>query len=180
MSYAGNLETAEIYLSAGLKDRTEEYIDDVLSSVPQTEKSGDNPVYLKALELKARLRLEAGDREIAANCIDEGLGLKQDHVDFLFLRSLLFWDMQRYDDMFVSLIDYLSAVTGELQPEFKYEYSDKKVVEKVMGELLPEAFRKAVSREQLAQAITAQASNSSNQVIRSIYYVIQEVQEHGS
>ena len=143
MSYAGNLETAEIYLSAGLKDRTEEYINDVLSSVPEDEKTGDNAIYLKALELKARLRLEAGDRESSAHCIDEGLSLKHDHVDFLFLRSLLFWDMQRYDDMFVSLIDYLNAVTGELNPEFKYEYSGKNVVEKVMSDLLPESFRKA-------------------------------------
>lgn len=175
MSYAGNLETAEIYLSAGLKNRTEEYLNDVLASVPQNEKSGNNPVYLKALELRARLRLEAGDRESAMHCIDEGLGFKQDHVDLLFLKALFLWDMQRYDEMFVALIDYLGAVAGEQKPEFRYEYSGRNVIEKVMGELLPEAFAKAQSREQLAQAIADRARNSTNEVIQAVYRVIQEV-----
>lgn len=177
MSYAGNLETAEIYLSAGLKNRTEEYLDDVLASVPQAERIGNNPVYLKALELRARLRLEAGDRESAIHCIDEGLDLKQDHVDMLFLKALFLWDMQRYDDMFLALIDYLGAVAGEQRPEFRYEYGGKNVIEKVLGELLPEAFAKAQSREQLAQAIADRAKNSSNEVILAVYRVIQKVQK---
>ena len=177
MSYSGNLETAEIYLSAGLKDRTEEYLDDVLATVPQSERIGNNPVYLKALELRARLRLEAGDRDSAIRCIDEGLGLKQDHLDLLFLKALFLWDMQHYDDMFVALIDFLVAVTGEQQPEFRYEYGGKNVIEKVMGELLPMSFAKAPSRDQLEQAIAARAMNSSNEVIQAVYSVIQKVQK---
>ena len=176
MSYAGNLETAEIYLSAGLKDRTEEYINDVLASVPEAEKVGGNPVYLKALELRARLRLEAGDRDSAIHCIDEGLGHKHDHVDLLFLKALFLWDMKCYDDMFVTLIDYLVAVTGEQRPESRYEYGGKNVIEKVMGELLPESFAKAPSRDQLAQAISERATHSSSEVIQAVYRIIQKVQ----
>src|SRR3569833_3341194 len=96
MSYTANFETAKIYLVTGLKERAREYLVKVVDSVPEQERSTGNAVYLKALALLARLAIEDSARDHSAGYIEQGLAIKPDHADLLFLKALLFWDILRY------------------------------------------------------------------------------------
>jgi len=179
MSYTANFETAKIYLATGLKERAREYLVKVVDSVPEQERSTGNAVYLKALALLARLAIEDSDRDHSAGYIEQGLAIKPDHADLLFLKALLFWDIQRYDDMFLALMAFLGAVLADDAAKFDYEYIGEKVVAEAVYKLLPDAYMKAASSEQLAAAIAAAAAHTDNALIKTVHKVLQKAERHG-
>lgn len=179
MSYTANFETAKIYVSTGLKARAKEYLVKVVDAVPENERTADNTVYLKALVLLARFALEESDRGGSASYIDMGLAVKADHADLLFLKALVFWDIQRHDDMFLSLMGYLSAIVSHDSTRFEYEYAGERVVAEAIYKLLPEAFAKSAARDQLAAAIAEMAARTDNAMIITVHNVLQRMDSHG-
>lgn len=179
MSYTANFETAKIYADTGLKVRAKEYLEKVVNDVPECERKAGNVVYLKALSMLARIALEESDRARSAEYIDAGLRVKHDHADLLFLKALLFWDIQRYDEMFLTLMIYLGALFDESSTSFDYEYAERKVVAEAIYKLLPEAFSRSEARPQLAKAIAEKAGMTDNAMIKLVNKVLQETDGRG-
>lgn len=179
MSYIANFDTARIYLKTGLKARAHEYLAKVLDAIPAEERTAANPVYLKTLTLLARLGIEGGERERCAAYVEQGLAAKPDHADLLFLKALLLWDVQRHDEMFLSLMGYLGAVTAEDAAGHEYEYGGQRVVAESLYKLIPECYAKSASRARLAAAIADSAARSDNAMIQLVHKILQEVDAHG-
>lgn len=176
MSYAGNFDTAQIYLKAGLKDRAHEYFRQVLAAIPQQEQTAHNVIYLRTLVCIARLSLERDDWPECVRCIERGLAVKPDHLDLIFLKALMYWDVKQYDEMFLTLIAYLSLLPGRSDDPHQYEYTADKTLAEVQHRLLPVAFKNSVSKAAFMQSIQTMANNGSNVFISRLATVLHNLE----
>ncbi|HHM04485.1 MAG TPA: hypothetical protein ENJ19_01920 [Gammaproteobacteria bacterium] len=172
MDYKANLDTVKIYLATGLTERAREYLQKILSGTPEAQRRAADPVYLKAVALSARLCLEEEDRQGGAAHIEHGLSLKPDHADLLFMKALIYWDIQRFDEMFVVLVAFLAAVTAADAEQYDYQYAAQPVLSDVVYKLLPEAFDKATSRTALAEVVQKAAAVSHSDLIQTVHTVL--------
>ncbi len=155
MSYQANFQSALSYFKLGDIGKAVESLYRAYEQVPSDEKTRDNGIYLKTLSLLARFGLEQKPREHVWNLVNEGLAVKDDHVDLLFLKALMLLDEKNYDDMLVTLISYvLHTRSSDEAEKYRYELIGEKFDSEVFENLLPAAYRQAPSgnavRERLA------------------------------
>lgn len=155
MSYQANFQSALSYLKLGDVAKAVESLNRAYAQMPDAEKTRENSSYLKTVSLLARFGLDQQDRERVWTLVNEGLTVKEDHVDLLFIKALLLLDEKRYDDMLVTLISYIlhTMSAGEAEA-YRYELIGEKFDVEVFENLLPAAYRQAPSgnavRERLA------------------------------
>lgn len=172
MIYEANYNTALTYLNAGLTDRAFELLDKALKDVPTGEKTEDNAVYLKILSLLAKINLERGNRQEVLKYIAEGLNVKGDHSDLLFLKSLFFWDEKRYDEMFGAIITYLVSLVTAERDKYNYEFTGEGALKEVFETLIPVAYKNSQTREETIGIVKQLAEKTQNALLQRAYDVI--------
>ena len=177
MDVSANLDTAQLYLNTGLLERAAEYLEAVEEAVPEGERGAANGEWLRWLALRARLDLMREDRAACAERIGEGLALAPQHVDLLFLRTLIYWDCGRPDEMFVSLLAYLGAVAATPPEEAaRYEYASPAVVRDALETLLPAAYRAAPSRAAFREAVERAARRArGNELFATVLALLERI-----
>lgn len=152
MSYAANLDSALTYLKVGRIERAKESLLRALSAVPAEDKVASNDAYLKILALLAKLAFSDKSQNNAAEYIKEGLQVKADHVDLLFLNALSLLEEKKYDEMLAALGIFLVTVAPD--ERYSYEFANEKTIGEVLGNLLPLAYRRCVRRGELKVLFT--------------------------
>jgi tetratricopeptide (TPR) repeat protein len=175
MSYEANYNTALTYLNAGLTDRAFELLDKAAKEVPDGEKTRDNAVYLKILSLLAKINLEKGMKDAATLYIEEGLKVKTDHSDLLFLKALYLWDTNRYDEMFGAIVTYLVSLVTLERDKYDYEFTGEGALKEVFETLIPVAYKKSQTRGETITIVKQLAEKTQNALLQRAYDVMLEM-----
>ena len=175
MSYQANYDTALTYINAGLIDRAYEALSKALKDVPESDKVQDNVVYLRTLSLLGKLSMEKNRKDEAMRYVEEGLSVRSDHPDLLFLRILYLWDQERFDEMFGSLISYLITFLSPEQKKYGCEFIGQGAVDEVFKTLLPVSYRSSVSNKETIDVIRRLSEKTQNEIIRRAYEMMVEI-----
>ena len=177
MSYEANFNTALTYIRSGLPDRAVECLHKALAGVSINEKKPDNIIYLRILTLLARLGLERRRRNEALKYINEGINLRDNHSDLLFLSSLYYFDEKRYDEMTATLITYLVSLLQPDAAKYDYEFTGTAALKEVYGRLIPAAYSKAVSHKEILNIIKQLSEKTESELIIQAYKIMKEIDE---
>ena len=177
MSYEANFNTALTYMRSGLTDRAVECLHKALTGVSLNEKNKDNVVYLRILTLLARLGIERGRRDEAMNYIHEGLNLKDNHSDLLFLISLYYFDEKRYDEMTGTLITYLVSLSQSDAAGYDYEFTGMGALKEVFERLIPASYSKAASHREIRDIISQLSEKTGDEMLKHAYKIMVEIDE---
>lgn len=175
MSYEANYETAMTYFNAGLKDRAQEALSRALNTIEEKEKNKENVIYFRVLTLLARSALEKGERQEAMRYIVEGLKLKQDHADLLFMECLFFWDRRHYNEMLAALLNYLVAIISPEAKKFRYEFVGEGALKEVFENLLPVSYGHSTQQEKTMGIVEKLSETTRHPLLRRTYHIMQEV-----
>ncbi len=177
MSYEANFNTALTYIRSGLTDRAVECLHKALAGVSLNEKNKDNVVYLRILTLLARLCIERGRRDEAMNYIHEGLNLKDNHSDLLFLSSLYYFDEKRFDEMTGTLITYLVSLSQSDAAGYDYEFTGRGALKEVFERLIPASYSKAASHREIRDIISQLSEKTGDEMLKHAYKIMVEIDE---
>ena len=174
-SYAANYQSGLSYLKLNLKDPARETLKRALAQVSQDEMRGDNPIYLGILSNLAVLSLEQADFEGACRYVDQGLSVKKDYLDFLFIKALLLMDRKRYDEMLETLIHYLLAKGNGDAAVYDYRYSHEGVLKEVYENLLPTSYRLAFQQVEIKVLVRKLSQAARNEWLKKAYEIIDKI-----
>ncbi len=158
MSYVANLDSARTYLKVGRVERARESLLRALSGVPAEEKVASNGAYLNILSLLAKLAFGEKPKGPVEEYINEGLRVKSDHADLLFLNVLLLLEAKRFDEMLATLGIFL--VSAAPDTHYMYEFAGDKALQEVFTNLLPTAYQHCSRRDELKALFTRLAAAS--------------------
>jgi tetratricopeptide (TPR) repeat protein len=179
VSYQANYDTAITYLRVGLEDRAKESLEKTLESVPGNEKTNDNIVYLKTLFLLSKINLEKNNMKEALQYLDEGLHVKKDHADLLFLWSLCLGNAKRYDEMFASLIRYLVSLTARDEDRYEYEFSGDAALGEVCDKLIPLSYTHSSTPQEFCAIVRQLAEKTQSPAINKALETITAIDHNG-
>ncbi|MFZ5861387.1 MAG: hypothetical protein ACOYXR_00860 [Nitrospirota bacterium] len=172
MRYEANYDTAVTYLMAGLTDRAKESFLAALAGVEASQKVRTNVVYLRILAVLAKIALQQGARAEADAYIVEGLRVKPDHADLLFLRTLYCWEEKRFDDMFGAAVSYLVSYGSTDRARYEYEFFGDGPVREMFATLIPLAYAKSATRLQTLEVVRKLAETTKNPLVQRAYQVM--------
>jgi len=158
--YVANYNFALSYLKSNQKDAAVEALESALAQVPENEKNENNSIYLSIISALAFLVLEKNDFKRVARYVEEGLAVKKDYADLLFMKALLLMDMKRFDEMLETLIHYLLALAAVDREKYDYKYTGEGALKEVYVSLLPVACKNAFEFEKIRD-ISEQLSKST-------------------
>ncbi|MGO9014987.1 MAG: hypothetical protein ACLQF0_08405 [Dissulfurispiraceae bacterium] len=170
--YKANYDFALSYLKLGQKDAAIEALSMALSQVPDHEKNEKNNIYLSILSTLAFLLVENRDFENAARYVEEGLAVKKEHADLLFVKSLLLLDMKRFDEMLETIIHYLLSVDKGDNEQFNYKYIHEGVMDEIYGTLLPMASRYSVEYAKIRDIVQKLCKATGSERIKKAFDVM--------
>lgn len=142
-SYEANYRSGLSFMKLSLKDQARDCFYRAYAQVPAGEKNESNLVYLDILNHLANLALEKSERGRSIRFVEEGLALKKDHADFLFLQSLLYMDEKRYDEALQAMIHYFLSLGEENACRYNYRCIHEGALKEIYDHLLPTAYRSA-------------------------------------
>lgn len=174
-SYTANYQSGLSYLKLNLKDPARETLKRALAQVSQDEMREDNPVYLGIVSTLAVLSLEQADFEGACRYVDQGLSVKKDYLDFLFIKALLLMDQKRYDEMLETLIHYLLAKGNGDAAVYDYRYSHEGVLKEVYENLLPTSYRLAFQQVEIKALVGKLSQAARNEWLKKAYEIIDKI-----
>jgi|GEM_PF-1135140 len=183
-SYTANYRSALSYLKLNLKDPARETLKRALAQVTQEEIREDNPVYLGIISTLAFLSLEQADFQGACRYVDQGLSVKKDHLDLLFLKALLLMDQKRYDEMLEAIIHYLLAKGNEDEAVYDYRYAHEGALKEIYENLLPTSYRLAFQQSEIKELVRKLSQAAKNEGLKKAYEIMlkmddrRNLQEH--
>lgn len=177
-SYAANYHSALSYLKLNLKDPARETLKRALSQVSPEEMHEDNPVYLGIVSTLAFLSLEEADFEGACRYVDRGLSTKKNHLDLLFLKSLLLMDQKRYDEMLEAIIHYLLALENVDEAVYEYRYAHDGALKEVYENLLPTSYRCSFQYAQIKELVWKLYEASRNDRFKKAHEIMVQIDGH--
>ena len=174
-SYTANYHSALSYLKLNLKDPARETLKRALSQVSPEERHEDNPVYLGIVSTLAILSLENADFAGAGQYVDQGLSAKKNHLDLLFLKSLLLMDQKKYDEMLESIIHFLLALAEGDKEIYDYRYSHDGALKEVYENLLPTSYRCAFQYAEIKALVQKLSQAADNEWLKKAYDVMVQI-----
>jgi len=142
-SYEANFRSGLSFMRLALKDQALDCFNRAYGQIPAGEKTEANLIYLDLLDHLAILSLEKSQRARSIQFVEEGIAVKKDHADFLFLQSLLYMDEKRYDEALQAIINFLLALGDENAYRYNYKYAHEGALKELYNHLLPTAYRSA-------------------------------------
>lgn len=164
--YEANYKSALSYLKQSFKEQALDCLNRAYQQVPTEHKSGDNIIYLDILDNLAILYLGKGDREKAKAFIDEGLAVKNNHADLLFLKSLLLLDEMRYDEMLEAIIYYFLSISEEDVSLYNYKYVHGEALKEIYDNLLPTSYKNAFQHKEIRNIVEKLVNATNNEWLK--------------
>jgi len=179
MSYVANLHSAQTYFKAGRPELAQKSLLRAYAEVPDCDKHNKNSDYLKILALLGKGLMAESKPSKAIDFIDQGLSIKNDHIDLMFLKMLHLFDMKKFDEMLAFIGLYLIA--QENQPEgCDYEFSSEKALNEVFKTMLPKAYINSVHRDEIEEILLKLKEASGSNNIQMALDHINEIKENVS
>ncbi len=174
-SYVANYNYALSYLKLGQKETAIEALKRALSQVPENEKNEENAIYLSILSALAFLVIENKDFESVARNVEEGLAVKKDHADLLFMKTLLLMNLRRFDEMLETIIHYLLALEEKGAEKFNYGYAHEGAVKEIYNNLLPMAYKCAFEHAQIREIVHKLYKSAGSEGLKRAYDLMVEI-----
>lgn len=174
-SYTANYQSALSYLKLNLKDPAKETLKRALAQVSQDDMREDNPVYLGIVSTLALLSLEQADFEGACRYVDQGLSVKKNHLDLLFLKALLLMDQKRYDEMLETIIHYLLAKGNGDEALYEYRYAHEGALREIYENLLPTSYRLAFKQVEIKELVRKLSEAAQSQCLQKAHQIMDEL-----
>jgi len=172
MNYEANYTTALTYMRAGLSDRALESLHKAIEAIPKGDKVKENVVYFRILTILTQIYLQNGSRADALKYIEEGLNIKDDHSDLMFLKSLCLWDEKQYDEMLELLVKYIVSFMSSETEKYEYDFTGEGALNEFYGNLLPIACQNSNCYEQILKIVEKLASKTNQEHIVHAYDVM--------
>ena len=151
--YEANYKSALSFLKLGMKEQAFDCLNLAFSQVSPENKTIDNVLYFYILSDLSVLSIEKPDKGRAKALIEEGLSVKKDHADLLFLKALLLMDENRYDEMLESITHYfLSSTAGDISL-YNYRFTHEGALREIYDNLLPVAYKNAFQHLQIRDVV---------------------------
>lgn len=176
MSYLANYETAITYLDAGLADRCIESLDKALEEFTEEDEHRDPKIFMHILSLLAKFALERGHSKKAYPYVVRGLEFDDSHADFLFLKAMLCWDEQLYDEMLEALVEYLSRLVSFSDDLKFYVFVSDAVMHEIFDCMLPECYRHAKTAPHARETVEKIADKTKHALFIRALEVMQQLE----
>ncbi len=175
MSYQSNFNSALTYMKLGQKDLAIDSLKRAMAQIPDNEKTKENAAYLKMLTIISKFNFEKKEGEEAIKNIEEGLKIKDDHSDLLFLKALYLLDNKMFDEMLAVLIGYLLTLTGPDKDRYDYEFVGQNAINEVFNSLFPLAYKKAGQYKSITGVVEKIVNASQNEYIKKAYDLMRDI-----
>ncbi len=176
--YNANYQSGLSYLENALKEQARDCFNRAYQHLPLEQKTAQNVVYFGVLSNLAVLALEHSERDKAKRFVEEGLKVKSNHADLLYLNALLLMDEKRYDEMLEAIIHYLMAL-GEPDAEvFDYAYTHQSALDELYDNLLPTAYKKAFEAAAIRAVLERLADKTENKWLQKAHDVLRKMEGH--
>lgn len=172
MDYRANLDTAETYLEAGMKEKGVESLCKIYNSMQAHGVESDRETFLKLTSIMAKVAMENEKEAEAVRFIGEGLSLDPQDCDLLFLKAMLCRDQQRHDEMFAALVSFLDALSVHDLPAKGYKYVNDLSVSMILSNLIPEAYKNAQARLEISAIIKRMSEKTDNPYLLKLAQVV--------
>ncbi|BCB96079.1 hypothetical protein JZK55_10010 [Dissulfurispira thermophila] len=177
MSYEANFNSALTYMKLGQKELAIDSLKRAMAQIPDNEKTKENAAYLKMLVMIAKFNFEKKQGEEAIKNIEEGLKIKDDHSDLLFLKALYLLDNKMFDEMLVTLINYLLTISDAESKKYDYEFVGEKALNEVFSNLIPLSYKNSVQHKNIKDIVKKMVDVSQNENIKRAYDLMNEIDE---
>ena len=178
--YQANYYSALSYRKVDLKEEGLDCLKRAYSQIPEDHKTADNRIYLHILSYLGVSYIELSNQKKAKTYIEEGLKVKQDHMDYLFLNAILLLDEKRYDEMLEAIIHFLLAVSSTEIGDPDCLYAQEVVVNEVYENLLPTAYRLSSSGESIRKVVEKLSTATKSPWIQKALGIMDEMDHVGS
>ncbi|MBI5142591.1 MAG: hypothetical protein HZA20_10470 [Nitrospirae bacterium] len=175
MSYLANLETAVTYINAKLTDRAQESLFKALAGVPDEDKRADNPVYLRILALLGKTHFERNDPGGALKYVQEGLALRPNHPDFLFMNILHMWGQGRHEEMFSAVITYIAALVTGGAEGLACDFANEATLEELFKTLVPKSYRKSAGKAEMKAVVEKMLAATNSPLFGRVCGIMNEI-----
>ncbi|MFQ5596583.1 MAG: hypothetical protein ACE5GK_00890 [Nitrospiria bacterium] len=174
-SYDANYQSGLSFLKLAMKDEALDCFNRAYSQLTGEQKNPNNAVYFSILSHLAVLALEASDKETAKNFVDEGLKVKRNHADLLYLNALLLMDEMRYDEMMEGIVHYLLALEEGDAEDCHYQYAHPGALKELYENLLPTAYKGAFQAASIRNVVESLAQKTGNRGLQKAYEVMSDL-----
>lgn len=171
-AYIANYNSALSFLKLNQKEPALEALKRALSQVPEDEVNENNAVYLSILSGLSFILLENREVEEAYNLVNQGLAVKKNHADLLFIRALLLMDLKRFDEMLEVIIHYLLAL-GETEGEkYDYRFTSEQALKEIYETLVPMAYRYSLQYGEIRDIVERLCRTTNNEWLKKAYDIM--------
>ena len=174
-AYEANYNSALTFLKYNQTDPAIETLMRALSQVPGDEINAGNAVYLSILAVLSFLLLQKSRIGDSDHYVEQGLAVKKDHADLLFVKSLILLDYKSYDEMLEAIINYLLAMGKEDSEKFGYRYTHEQALKEIYTALIPAAYGNAVYHEKIRDIVEKLCKASDNERLKKALDVMIEL-----
>jgi tetratricopeptide (TPR) repeat protein len=174
-AYEANYNTALTFLKYNQKDAAIETLKRALSQVPDDEKNENNAVYLSILSVLSFLLVEKSEVGNSDQYVEQGLAVKKDHADLLFVKSLILLDQKRYDEVLEVLITYLLTLGEADSMKYDYRYTHDQALKEVFDTLIPTAYRYAFQYDKISNITERLCKASDNESLKKARDIMVEI-----
>jgi len=165
-AYEANYNSALTFLKYQQNDAAIETLKKALSQVPEDEISDKNAVYLSILAVLSFLLLQKSEIVNSYQYVEQGLAVKKNHADLLFVNALILLDYKRYDEMMEAIINYLLALGEKESEKYDYRYIHEQALKEVYDTLLPMAYRDASKSDKIKDIVERLCAASDNEWLK--------------
>lgn len=174
-AYIANINSGVAYLKTGQREQAKESFIRAISQTPIEEKRADNAIYLRALTLLSILTTDEGEYVIARNYIDEGLALKDNHADLLYLKMFIMNKNGDYADMLPSVIRYLHSCNEEGSDIYDYGFVNKETIDIVMDQMLPVSYENSLDHVALRDVVERLVNKTGDLYLKRAYDIMRAI-----
>lgn len=174
MSYTASLDTARTLIKVGRKELARYSLLRALADVPESSKVAANVDYLNILSLLTNLTINNSDWSQALGYLEEGLRIKPDHSDLLFLKILFFYDSKRYDELLPTVGMYFLSLGSESNA-YRYEFAGERAHTQLFTAVIPRAYQGCANRPLIKALVTRMAQGSNQPLLRRMVDVMNAV-----
>lgn len=175
MSYQSNFNSALTYMKLGQKELAMESLKRAMEQIPDKEKTKDNAAYLKMLTMIVKFNFEKKEGEEAIKNIEEGLKIKDDHSDLLFLKALYLLDNKMFDEMLAVMINYLLTLTSPDKDRYDYEFVGQNAINEVFNNLFPLAYKNVAQYKSIMGIVEKIVNASQNEHVKKAYDLMLDI-----
>ncbi len=174
-AYEANFNSALTFLKYQQNDAAVETLKKALPQVPADEINDKNAVYLGILAVLSFLLLQKSEIRDAHQYVEQGLAVKKNHADLLFVKALILLDYKRYDEVLEAIINYLLALGEKDSEKFDYRYIHERALKEIYDTLLPMAYKDASQRDKIKGIVERLCAVSDNEWLKKARDIMTEI-----